>query len=58
MAKGIRCIVYGSTRWGYEMTGVHFNSISQATKTAQWNMEKGYWFSYRLVRVNNCASLK
>ena len=51
MAKSIKCIIYGFTSWGYGMTGIRCNSLSEAHKLAKENIQNGYWFSYKLKRI-------
>lgn len=48
MAKAKPCILIGNTAWGYCFTPEEFLSVSAAKKEAQWMVDNGYWFAYRI----------
>ncbi len=49
--KAIKCKLIGNTRWGYCMTPQTCNSISEARREGQWNVENGYWHAYRIIKI-------
>ena len=48
MAKAKPCILIGNTAWGYCFTPEEYPSVTAARKEARWNVDNGYWWSYRI----------